>query len=197
MPTSPAGTPRVPPLHLQGRGTAHSAVEGPLCGPRPAPPPRRFAPWSPSPRASLAGRNGFTLVELLIVLAIIGLMSALVVLAIPDPRGTLESEAERFAARARAAQERAVMDNRPVAVRVDRAGYGFEWRSEGEWRPIASRPFEERKWTEGTSAELDGDSARIDFDPTGFAEPAELILTRGDERIAVEVADGGKVHVRR
>jgi general secretion pathway protein H len=205
MPTSATGIHKVPPLHLQGRGTARSAVEGLLRLELPLQPgtSRRGSPpshkqgrkgFTPSRRSA---EHGFTLVELLIVLAIIGLMSALVVLAIPDPRGTLASEAERFAARARAAQERAVMDNRPILVRVDRSGYGFEWREEGEWRPIARRPFEDRKWTEGTAAELDGDSTRIAFDSTGFAEPADLVLARGDERIAVEVADGGKIHVRR
>jgi general secretion pathway protein H len=44
-------------------------------------------------------QSGFTLVELLIVLTIVGLMSAAVVIAMPDQRGSLVSEAERFAAR--------------------------------------------------------------------------------------------------
>jgi general secretion pathway protein H len=175
-----------------------------LAGPPPLPREGRngFTPswrcaehgFTPSRRSA---EHGFTLVELLIVLAIVGLLSALVVLAVPDPRGTLAAEAERFAARASAAQERAVMDNRPIVVRVDRSGYGFQWRSEGEWRPIGRRPFEDRKWTEGTAPELEGDSASIAFDSTGFAEPAEVILSRGAERIAVEVADGGRIHVRR
>ena len=42
------------------------------------------------------------------MLAILGLMSAAVVLALPDPRGSLRSEAERFAA----------LEARVLAVRV-------------------------------------------------------------------------------
>src|SRR5688500_11325744 len=141
--------------------------------------------------------DGFTLVELIVVLAIVGLLSAAVIVAMPDPRGSLTAEAERFAARARAAQERAVMDNRPIAIRVDQAGYGFEWREAGEWSPIERRPFADQDWKEGTGAELDGGAARIVFDSTGFAEPLDLVLIRGGERVAVEVADGGKVRVVR
>ena len=160
-------------------------------------PLRHAAPRRCLPPPGTWGRNGFTLVELLIALAIIGLMSALVVLAIPDPRGTLTAEAERFAASARAAQEKAVMDNRPIVVRIDSTGYGFEQRSEGEWRPVADRTFGDRVWTEGTAPELEGESERIAFDSSGFAEPREIILVREDERIAVEIGDGGRIHVRR
>ena len=51
--------------------------------------------------SKLTSRNaGFTLIELMIVVTIIGLASAVVVLALPDPRGRLRDEAAQFAARA-------------------------------------------------------------------------------------------------
>jgi general secretion pathway protein H len=134
---------------------------------------------------------GFTLVELMIVLAIIGMMSAVVVLAIPDPRGSLVQEAERFAARAKAAQERAVMDARATSVRVTSAGYGFDRRERAGWRAMAP----DQSWTEGTAVALAEDGARIVFDSTGMSEPAQLVLRREDEQVTIDIRYDGSIHV--
>jgi general secretion pathway protein H len=129
----------------------------------------------------------------MVVLAIIGIMSAAVVLAIPDPRGSLAGEAERFAARAKAAQERAILGARPLAVRITAAGYGFDRREQGGWLPIAERPFEQQSWTEGTSA---SGAARVVFDSTGLSEPASLTLQRGTEQVSVDFGYDGAIRVR-
>jgi general secretion pathway protein H len=147
----------------------------------------------------MQGRNegGFTLVELMVVLVIIGLVSAAVVMGMPDPRGALRGEALRFAARADAARERAMMDNRPVALVLKEGGYGFEWRTQSEWRPMSEKPFIEQSWSEGTRASMEGGESRIMFDSTGFAEPARVRLVRGREEAQIEVTHGGRVHVLR
>ncbi|MGJ3629873.1 hypothetical protein AB5I41_29205 [Sphingomonas sp. MMS24-JH45] len=49
----------------------------------------------------------------MVVIAIIGIASAAVVLAMPDPRGRLMDEAARFATRTRAAHDTAIVDGRP------------------------------------------------------------------------------------
>ncbi len=192
MPTSATGTKILPCLAGEGdrtkcgggaAGAARRLRRRPLHQPTAGPPPHRDA----------MGRTGFTLIELLVVLTIIGLMSAAVVLAIPDPRGSLTAEAERFAARAKAAQDRAILDARAMSVRVTGNGYAFERREETGWQPLSARPFEQQAWTEGTVA---AGSGRIVFDSTGLTHPASLTLRREDEQVVVEFAYDGAIRVR-
>jgi len=140
--------------------------------------------------------EGFTLVELMVVMTLIALMSAAVIVAMPDPRGSVTAEAERFAARAKAAQERAITDARGMAIRVTGAGYGFDIREQSMWRPLAAKPFVDSAWDEGTQAAIEGaDAARIVFDPTGIAEPARVNLVRDGKRASVVIAQDGTIDV--
>ena len=131
------------------------------------------------------------------MLTILALVSAAVVLAMPDPRGDLASEAERFAARARAAQERAIMDNRPIALRVSPGGYAFEWRQAGGWQRMTEKPFLPQAWGEDVQASASAESGRIVFDTTGRADPLRVALSRGREQIAVDISNGGTIRVVR
>src|SRR5207253_9615387 len=75
------------------------------------------------PFVAVRARNGFTLIELMVVLVIIGLAAAAVMLALPEAGGSLAGEADRFAARARAARDTAILDSRAVALQVGSGGY--------------------------------------------------------------------------
>jgi general secretion pathway protein H len=138
--------------------------------------------------------RGFTLVELMVVIAIIGVFAAGVVMAIPDPRGRLSDEAERFAARTVAARDLAIVEGRPVAVRVTARGYAFDQRRQGSWLPLSDKPLRSQPWSEGTAALVgQGGTVRAAFDATGQpSEPVTVRLTRAGEQVSVSVtADGG------
>lgn len=148
-------------------------------------------------RAPRPAQAGFTLIELMIVITVIALMSALVVLALPDPRGRLIDEAERFAARARTAHDLAIVEGRSTSIWVSAGGYGFDRREQGRWVPMSDKPMTVTRWGAGVAPLLDEARARIIFDSTGLASaPMRVQLRRGSEAAAVvTIGADGKVSI--
>ncbi|MEO5867122.1 MAG: GspH/FimT family pseudopilin [Sphingomonas sp.] len=143
---------------------------------------------------------GFTLVELMIVIALIGLLTAAVIWALPDPRGRLADEAARFAGRVTAARDLAIAGGFPVSVWVTSGGYGFDQRRAGEWVAIAQKPLRVERWDVGTVAAFGGQSgkARVTFDPTGLTDhAATLQLIRDKASRSVKIAADGTARVGR
>ena len=150
--------------------------------------------------ADLAPRRatGFTLVELMIVITVIGLASAVAVLSLPDRRGRVTDEALKFAARVRAAHDVAVVEASPVSIWVTRGGYGFDRRADGAWSPMTAKPLRVAQWEDGTQATIPDASGRvrITFDVTGLADrPVELRLTRDRASSIVRIGADGTVRV--
>ena len=142
--------------------------------------------------------HGFTLVELMVVVTIIGLAAAVAVWNMPDPRGRVADEAARFALRARAAHDAAIVEARPVSLWVTAGGYGFDRRAAGQWTAMAEKPLRVERWSEGTQAATGEASGRlrIVFDPTGLADrEAQVTLTRSGARAVIDMAADGTVRV--
>lgn len=141
--------------------------------------------------------SGFTLVEMMVVLAILGIAAGAILLTVPDSRRSLLNEAERFAASLVRAKEEAVLTNRTIDVRVTPQGYAFGAVSRGLHRPLYERAFKTVEWSEDTTAMLadKGWQSRIAFDSTGIATPAVVDLFRRDGHVRVTVDTGGSVRV--
>ncbi len=83
--------------------------------------------------------RGFTLIEILVVLVIIGLMLTTVVIkAFPDERQILRQEADRLGLLLEQARDEAFVSGHSVAWTVQHQTYTF-WRlnAERRWAPIA------------------------------------------------------------
>ena len=137
-------------------------------------------------------RAGFTLVELMMTLVVIGLAAGAVVLSMPDPRPAAGEAAERFAARLVRAREEAILTNRLVSVTTDPQGYAFA-RFDGDvWTPLDG-PFARQAWGEDVRAPRR--PMRIIFDAVGGAEPAVVELSREGQAVTVRIDAAGEVTV--
>ena len=133
----------------------------------------------------------------MVVLVIIGLLGAAVVMTAPDGRGEVRREAEAFAVRLQRAREEALLTNRAVEVQVNAQGYAFRTLRRGEWEELAAEPFEAHRWGAGVTAALAALDGRegVRFDPTGVAEPAEVVISRAEQRMRVAVDETGEVRI--
>lgn len=132
--------------------------------------------------ASVKPHRGFTLLELLIVAALIAVTASLVTLALPDPQLTqLEREAERLAALLEGARAEARASGvwaRWEIVR-DADASGFRFVGVGIAQELPSRWLDD-----ATTAEIVGARA-IRFGPEPLIGGQRVVLTLADHRLAV------------
>jgi len=140
-------------------------------------------------------QSGFTLVELLIVVGILGLLTSLVVLSIPGDSGALESDAQRFAAKAAALRDNAILQSRPMAVQVTASGYSFLERRDGSWDVLEDKPFISTNWSSGVTIANDTEgSLLVGFESTGLpSESVNVDLLFEDQKRRIKIAPMGDV----
>lgn len=115
---------------------------------------------------------GFTLIEMMVVVLILGLLSSLVVLTTaPDSRREASTEATRLALVLQAALQETQWSGRPMAFSAERNAYRF-WAADeqAQWRGIADgEKFRPRSLSEGM--------AIVSIEVEGQTLPAGALLT--------------------
>ncbi|HZV85127.1 MAG TPA: GspH/FimT family pseudopilin [Brevundimonas sp.] len=121
------------------------------------------------------GRTGMTLVEMLVVIAIVGVSAGMVVLAVGGGRddAAAQTEANRLADRLRLAADEALVAGRPVTLSMNAAGYGFETgaASSADWAARHELP---------RGVRLSARQAELVIDPDGAAPPATMAVRDGN-----------------
>ncbi len=147
---------------------------------------------------------GVTLVEAMTALMIVGLVAGAAVLLAPGPSRGIQTEAERFAARAVLASEESIIANRTMALVVTNEGYGFERLEQNGWFPAEySSPLGFRPWPSNLEARVEETSAEPNdpriarFNSIGAATPASVVISGAGARWRVTIQGTGEVNVAR
>jgi len=125
---------------------------------------------------------GFTLLEILVVVLIIGVLSAVFLLSVDSNREEKgKHEAQRFAALMKLAGQEAMLRSRELAVEIFPDGYRFLVSEEQQWQPLEDDILTPQQLPEGMSLLLQFDGADVAWaDAQEVEAPRIYLLSTGE-----------------
>jgi general secretion pathway protein H len=133
-------------------------------------------------RAANHGPQGFTLIEILVVVVILGVVIGAVTLALGAVGGErqLARQAEQVRALFAYACEQAELTGRDLGISVDAQGFRFSVANRGAWVADKASELRARKWLVGTLAKLSRDGQPIAMTGEALQKPQLVCFSSGE-----------------
>jgi len=146
---------------------------------------------------------GFTLIEVMVVMLIIGLMVGAVALSLPARPNPLSEQGKAMASQFRALAQSSMVDRASKGVRLTKTGYQVMSYQDGEW--LVVRDFEYgvepipsiilmrngAKINLETARKIEG--PMVSFDATGLATPFTLSIEDGETLVTINSSAAGDI----
>ncbi len=162
--------------------------------------------------------KGFTLVELIMSLFVIGLITGAVIWTLPTGRADADKEAVRLAARLKSTSQESILSGEVLGVSIADDRYAFHRFRRGQWMRLNDGAvFEDRKLTAGvgirlvpmgqSSAGVSGevfnvfdteefsDQPNLIFYPVGMNEPFQIMVSGKASSLHVRGTASGDIQV--
>jgi general secretion pathway protein H len=157
--------------------------------------------------------RGFTLVETLVVVLIMGLLAGAVVFTAPGAGGKLRDDARKLAARTTLIGQESIVSGLPMGMKLTHEGYVFFRMESGIWEEmIGEKIFLRHSWPQDVVVQIGQvenqvtrtpsvatpvpETPNVIFDPTGISTPFVVSLSMGEETYVVSKNEKGDIVVR-
>ncbi|KAA8716022.1 type II secretion system minor pseudopilin GspH [Pseudomonas cannabina] len=148
---------------------------------------------------SMPRQSGFTLIELMVVVVIIGIASATISLSIkPDPAALLRKDAERLAQLFQIAQAEARADGRMISWHADAKGFAFRRRAEtgsGHDTFNDDPQLRPRNWESPAMRVRVQPGQRVMFNTEWIGTPLRIRLSDGQHALDLQRSALGQLQV--
>ena len=127
-------------------------------------------------------RWGFTLIEVLVVILIIGIIINFVAISLGGrgPTETLKTEARRLVSLIELAAEEALLNSELIGIVVDEDSYQFLVREGESWMPSEETVFRKRNLPEGIRFKLITEYKPAQKERAGSPTPDIVLLSSGE-----------------
>ena len=146
---------------------------------------------------------GFTLLEMMMALLIIGLMSTAVLLTIPDKKTPAQDFTQELVRDLNLAAQTSLISGEPTGFGLTREGYIIYAFQDEAWAQSASK-----NWPDNVAVRFEKDRRRLElprkplpvivFEPTGQSDIFRLTLTptRSDENLSFDLHSEGDGRIK-